>query len=259
MSKIRFINHENEIERFVSYGRVLEYPNKTIKIIFENELPLDDILCSGFEIINESTDENISDNYYHSYTTIYRRFDDEMTVSLSNDGSVYVEPEIPEYVEPEPYVPTLEEVKNAKISNFSLICSDSIVNGVDVTFSKNNIEHFSYTEEDQVNIKEIFDLAIQTNVPMYYHADGEGCKLYTVEQIIAIYTSATTNKMHHITYFNQIRMYINSLETTDEVEAVEYGQELTGEYLQTYNESMAQAQLVLEALLAKRAAVLSEG
>lgn len=260
MEKLRFLNHENESERKVFICKnVFKMNENVIKIIFKEEIPSDEILTIGFDIINENNGENMSDDYYHAYNTIYRRFDDEMSILLSNDGSVYVEPEVPEYVEPEPYVPTLEEVKTSKINTFSNTCSMAITNGVDVAFTEDNVEHFSYSEEDQVNLKEIFDLAVQTNVPMYYHADGEGCKLYTVEQIIAIYTSATTNKMHHITYFNQIRMYINSLETTEEVNAIEYGQELTGEYLQTYNESMAQAQLVLEALLAKRAAILAEG
>lgn len=155
------------------------------------------------------------------------------------------------------YVPTIEEIKISKINNFSNIANSSITNGVDVQIGE-NIEHFSYTDEDQVNIKEIFDLALQTNVPMYYHANGKECKLYTVEEIISIYSSASTNKMHHQTYFNQIRAYINSLNTIDEVNNVEYGQKLTDKYLQTYNEAMGQAQFVLEALLTKRTAMLAE-
>jgi hypothetical protein len=251
MNKIRFLNNEIESERAVfNCFSGLEQPDKTVKLKFEDEIPSDEILCSGFDIINKYTNEIMSDDYYHEYKTIYRRFDNEKTIQLSKDGSVYVEPE--------PYIPTLEEMKTEKISMFSSTCGTFITNGVDVAFTEDITEHFSYTEEDQVNLKEIFDLAVQTNVPMFYHSDGEGCKLYTVDQIIAIYTAATTNKMHHTTYFNQIRMYINSLETKDEVDAVEYGQELTGEYLQTYNESMVQAQLVLEALLAKRATLLNE-
>lgn len=319
MNKLKFLNSSNDI---ISNVIVKQINNNIIKLIFNDEIPDDDLLSCGFEIINEFNNKNMTGDYYYGYITIYRRFDDEMSILLSNDGSVYVEPEVPEYVEPEivvlfnaetggsldgeerqvvenyedlfvptpvpnsnyefvkwnpeiptsgtiennitftaefVYVPTLEEVKTSKINTFSNMCSMAITNGVDVAFAEDNVEHFSYTEEDQVNLKEIFDLAVQTNVPMYYHADGKGCKLYTVEQIIAIYTSATTNKMHHTTYFNQIRMYINSLETKEEVEVVEYGQELTGEYLQTYNKSMAQAQLVLEALLAKRATILAEG
>ena len=263
MNKVRFLNHEDESKRVISYCfSGLEQPDQTVKLRFKDEIPSDDVLCSGFEIINEHTDENISDDYYHKYTTIYRRFDDDMIIQLSKDGSVYVKPEIPEYSNPlesyEPHELTLEYVKTIKINRFSSICSKAIVDGSYVRLGDDVVEHFSYTEEDQVNLKEIFDLAVQTNVPMYYHADGEGCKLYTVEQIIAIYIAVTTNKMHHITYFNQLRMYINSLETIEDVNKVEYGQELVDEYLQTYKESMAQAQLVLEALLARRAAMLAE-
>ena len=260
MNKIRFLNHENESEQLIFYCfNCLEQPDKTVKLKFKDEIPSDDILCSGFEIINENTDENISDDYYHKYTTIYRRFDDEMTIQLSNNGSVYIESEISQGNVYEPYMPTLEEVKNFKIDTFSNICNNAITSGIDIEWSKDFIEHFSYTEEDQVNLKEIFDLAVQTNVPMYYHADGESCKLYTVDQIITIYTAVTTNKMHHTTYFNQLRMYIESLETKEEVEAVEYGYPLTGEFLEIYKESMGQAQIVLEALLMKRAAMLNEG
>lgn len=203
---------------------------------------------TGFNLYLPGKKDILGD--YSDFITVYQEVDGG--VVFSNDGSVYVEPEI---IEPEP--PTVEELKTAKINSFSNECSTFIEAGVDVQIG-DSIEHFSYTEEDQVNLKEIFDLAIQTNVPMYYHADGKGCKLYSVEELIAIYTTATTNKMHHITYFNQIRMYIESLETSEEVNGVEYGQELTGEFLQTYNESMAQAQLVLEALLTKRASALTE-
>ena len=84
---------------------------------------------------------------------------------------------------------------------------------------------------------------------MYYHADGESCKLYTVDQIVSIYTTNAVNKMHHITYFNQLKMYIDSLETIDEIEIINYGDELTGECLNTYNEAMLQANVGLTTLL----------
>ena len=211
----------------------------------DNDRPSNEILLSGFEVLNENTFENQSDDYYHGYTTLYRDID-ENTVILSNDGSVYVEPEpVPE---PEPYVPTLEEVKTSKIQSLSSTCKQMIINGVDVEID-GTVEHFSYDEEDQVNIKELFDLAMQTKVPLYYHADGESCKLYTVEQIVNIYATNATNKMHHITYFNQLKLYVNALETIEEVETVNYGDELTGEYLQTYNDAMAQASVGLTTLL----------
>lgn len=184
---------------------------------------------------------------YSSYTTVYKEV--EGGVQFSNDGSVYVEPEIPEPVEP-----TLEEVKLSKTNELSNICNQQIIQGIDIEVN-GEMGHFSYDYEDQVNIKELFDLSVQTNVPMYYHADEESCRAYSTEEIITIYATLSTNKSHHITYYNQLKMYVESLESIEDIKAVVYGQELTGEYLDTYNDSMAQAQLVLETLLTKRASI----
>lgn len=247
MEKIHFYNSN------VIYKGVTDFVNKNvIVIVFDDAIPTAEI-NNGFEILNEHNDFIQAE--YPDYITVYRTYEDDVNrIEFSNDGSVYVEPVIPT---PEPYVPTLEEVKSMKINDLSYICNSAIVDGVNVEID-GAVEHFSYKDEDQVNIKELFDLAISTNVPMYYHADGESCKLYTVEQIIELYATATTNKMHHTTYYNQLRLYIETLETTEEVEAIGYGVELTGEYLDTYNASMAQSQLVLEALLAQRANEVGE-
>ena len=194
--------------------------------------------------------ENMNDDWdYSDYTTVYGEI--ENGVHFSNDGSTRPEIISDTDIEYVPYIPTLDEAKVIKINELSNICNLMITNGVDLLID-DNLEHFSYNENDQVNIKEIFDLAVQTNVPMYYHADGESCKMYTVEQIVNLYATATTNKMHHTTYFNQLKRYVNDLDDVEDVQAVTYGQELFGTYLDTYNASMYQAQLVLEALLTKR-------
>ena len=185
---------------------------------------------------------------YNGFKTIYRTFeDDAMKYQLSDDESVYVEPVVPEpepTPEPEPYVPTLEEVINNKISEFSSACNSMILAGVDVEID-GVTEHFSYTDEDQANIDDLMLSAKQTLMDQPYHADGESCKLYTVEQILSIYIAEKMNKMHHTTYFNQMKMYIKTLEDKDTVEALTYGVELTGTYLETYNTIMTQAQKIV--------------
>lgn len=232
-----------------TYEGTTDFITKHILVILFNQtVPATTEFNDGFKILNENNYFVQAD--YPDFTTVYRTYeDDPCKIELSDDGSIYVEPEkIPD---PEPYVPTLDDIKSWKISELSYICSQSITNGVDIEVD-GIIEHFSYKDEDQVNIKEIFDLAVQTNVPMYYHSDGNSCKLYTVEQIIALYTATTTNKMHHQTYFNQLKLYISSQSDIEIIENINYGDELTGEYLATYNEAMAQAQLLLDALLSKR-------
>lgn len=53
-----------------------------------------DVLLSGFDVVNEVTHDNQSGDYYHEYKTVYKETDN--SIILSNDGSVYVPPIIPE-------------------------------------------------------------------------------------------------------------------------------------------------------------------
>lgn len=255
MDKINFLLNNTVVSATVS--KISEH---IIKLVCSDDLPKESVLLSGFNILNEHNGNNMTGDYYHGYTTIYKNIDSK-TALLSNDGSVYTDesdvndtPSNSESVEP--YVPTLEEVKSRKISELSNTCQNTIVSGVDVDID-GEIEHFSCRDEDQINIKELFDLSVQTNCGVYYHADGQNCKLYTVEQIISIYITASTNKMQHTTYFNQLRAYVETLEDIESVNDVVYGQELTGTYLETYNASIEQAQILLNALLAKREMELS--
>jgi len=123
-----------------------------------------------------------------------------------------------------------------------------IEDGVDVEIG-GEVQHFSYTTEDQNNIKDAFDLAYQTGLDVPYHADGYGCKLYTPEQITMIFIMNKTNLTHHTTYFNQLRMWVETLTDIDEIQSVQYGDALTGEYLENYSLMMEQAQLVISALI----------
>ena len=57
-------------------------------------------------------------------------------------------------------------------------------------------------------------------------------------------------QVHHTTYHNQLKLYINSLQTKEEVNQVYYGMELSGEYLDTYNEIMQNANLIVSVFTA---------
>lgn len=142
----------------------------------------------------------------------------------------------------------MDELKTLKINELSRICNQSIICGVDIDID-GKIEHFSYTDEDQKNIKELFDIVVQTNKPMYYHSDNGGCKLYSAEQIINLYIAEVTNKMHHTTYNNQMKMYIETLNDEEIISATFYGDELHDEFLETYKNAMLQAKETIETLL----------
>ena len=234
-----------------------------VNIIFQNEddIPDESVLLSGFKELNEHNYIEQSD--YSDMRYIYLVSNEKNSYTLTNDEEdVYVEPDNSNdnesggqvgnddfnHEDYPPYIPQPEEVRYSKVRELSHICNERIIGGITL-FINGNAEHFSYTEEDQTNIKELFDLALQTNVPLYYHSDDNSCKLYSVEQIVQLYTQAAMNKMHHITYFNQIKMYINTLDDCDSIYAVEYGTPLEGEFLETYNAAMAQARLGMETLL----------
>lgn len=219
-----------------------------MKITFDENVDIDSLLVdmSIFDKIEILTRNDEVCGTYNDFNTVYLR--EENTITLSNDGSVYTEPEIPDIEDIPVYVPTLEDIKAMKINELSAICENQILNGVDVEI-EGEIEHFSYKLEDQNELKSAFDLALQTGMSVPYHSDGNGCKLYTVEQITSLYIAQQTNLTHHKTYFNQMKMYINTLDDMEVVKAIVYGDALTGQYLEDYNTVMNQAALIIQKVL----------
>ena len=217
-----------------------------LTINFDKDVDVDALMAdtSIFDTIIILTRGDTECGKFEKYTTIYKR--DNNTVVLSDDGSVYVEP-----VEPEPIPipePTLDDVKNAKIAEFSTACNQMIVNGVDVEIG-DNTQHFSFKSDDQSNIKKAFDLAVATGLAVPLHCDDGNCTLYSADDMIKIYVAEETNSTHHQTYFNQMKQYIKTMEYKDAITTLNYGDELTGKYLETYNTIMAQAAVIIQAVI----------
>ena len=143
----------------------------------------------------------------------------------------------------------LEEAKAQKKSEISSLCHAAILNGVEVNGSR-----FSYDFSDQNNISNMTTLALQTGLAVPYHADGEDCRLFTRDEIVELYVQEETNVTHNTTYNNQMKAYIESLEDAEAVKAIKYGDALTGDYLVTYNEMMAQAQKIIDAFIGHNSA-----
>lgn len=232
MEKIRFLNNLNVYDGEV-YAR-----GNVVAIKFANTLPPQSTLTNGFELLNENN--GIVQGNYTAYTTVYRTYEDNnMLIELSNDGSIYTPPAIPDpKPEPEPYVPTYEEILNNKISELSSACQYTIEAGLTI-----NDLHYSYTEKDQINLNDIVNTVKLTGLPLGYHADGQNCTEYSAEELINIYIQLAMNKYCQQTYFNQSREYLKSLEESDTnkeiVESYTYGMPLTGIYLETYNNMVA--------------------
>lgn len=239
MEKIKFNKKD-----IIFNVRMTRVKDGVIKIESEKAIP-NEIITNGFSIINEFNDSIMAD--YSDYKTIYVESTDN--AYYLSTGDKYVEP-APENPEPtEPIIETLENVKTNKISELNAICNKMITSGVDVEID-GKTEHFSYTIEDQANIDDIAQMAKSTNMEQSYHCDNGSCKLYTVEEITKIYMTQKMNKAHNITYANQLKLYVKSLKEKAEVESIAYGQDLTGEYLNTYNTIMEHEQSVAKAFIA---------
>lgn len=192
------------------------------------------------------TDGGIECATLTGWTTVYR--DEGQTVYLSDDGSVYQTPGSDtggEILPPEPYEPTLEELKAVKKREISQACETTIYSGVDVTLTDGSTEHFGLTEHDQLNLfgKQV-QLAAGTT-ELEYHADGQPCRYYSAADMQTIIAAAVQHVSYHTTYCNAVNMWIAGCESTEEVQAIYYGADVPEEYqsdvLKAYIASMKES------------------
>lgn len=129
---------------------------------------------------------------------------------------------------------SLTNAKTQKINELSEACEQTIINGVQI-----DDKHYSMALTDQLNLESLKTtiMAGATTVP--YHSDGENCSLHSSTDFLRIYNVCAAHKISQTTYFNQLKQYVESLNDVNSINAVTYGQELTGEYLDNYNVIMA--------------------
>lgn len=166
---------------------------------------------------------------YSDYTTVYREIDGG--VQFSNDGSIYVPPVPP--APPEPYIPTLDEVREQKVVEMNNIQQTIIQEGVDVQLSDGTVEHFALDNHDEISIigQQLSILLFGDN-ELPWHVDDETihCRFYSDEDMKIIGRTCNLFVTWHVTYFRDLRIYIRSLKTKEEVEAITYGIEIPEEF-----------------------------
>lgn len=138
-----------------------------------------------------------------------------------------------------------------KLTELSIACNAAITAGAPVKLSDGSERQFSYSIEDQSNVSEMFNAVLMGATAYPYHANGEGCRMYSAADITVIYATLSGLKTAQTTYYNQLRQYVQTLESIPEVNAVKYGDALTGTYLTTYGALIAQATAEMQKILAK--------
>lgn len=131
------------------------------------------------------------------------------------------------------YVEPLESVKTRKVDEMNQIQQQTIENGFNATLTDGTVEHFTLTEHDQTSLLGLVgqvQMGVE-EIPWHTSDHDEHCKYYSNANMNIITTMATAYVTYHVTYFRDLRIYINKgLNTKEEVEAVEYGIIIPEEY-----------------------------
>lgn len=123
----------------------------------------------------------------------------------------------------------LSQAKQRKINEISLTSQSMIINGIEYGGKR-----YRLNTTDQINISALSAMAqLGNKVP--YHADGEICRIFEPEEMLALTKAATSWVVYHTTYFNLLKHQILEYDNIDDVNKVYYGIELKDEYQKIIN------------------------
>ena len=160
------------------------------------------------------------------YNTLYEAVEKGEEIKLPTEQEIIEEEP---NIDPDEEV-TVEFIKNAKLNEISSICNKVITGGFDVSLSDGETYHFSLTTQDQLNLTTLSAMVQNGETEIQYHADGELCKFYSAEDIMTIISSATAFKTYQVTYHNALKLYVQSLNTIEEISNIVYGIDIPEDY-----------------------------
>ena len=237
MSFIKFLNSSE-----VYKCKVIPQDN-IVTLVFDSEI---EVSTAGFDLyLDKACQTDIGAKFYHDFTTIYRN--DETTAEyngyqLSKNGSVYEEPK-----PPEPYVPTLEEVQESKVSEMNAAQQQIVAYGCEVELTDGTKERFTLTTNDQLSLNALSVKTLEGMQIVPWHPADESvhCKFYSEEDMKKITDACMNWVAYHVTYFRDLRIYIRSLQDKNTINAIQYGDSIPTGYQSE----------VLQSMLAERAIV----
>lgn len=196
------------------------------------------VQCNGLLYRADWMVPTTTDDIAYEIVDIIRIEKDEYDIlyeAVEQGKDIVVEPE---HTEPEIERPavdpntevTLEFVKSSKIAEMSAACNRVIESGIDVVLSDGKSYHFSLTTQDQLNLITLQSMVVAGETMIPYHADGELCRYYSVDDITLVMNTATAHKTYHVTYFNSLKEYVNALDSIADISAITYGGIIPEEY-----------------------------
>lgn len=210
---------------------------------------------NGFDLfLDKECTIDIGGTFYQKFTTIYRN--DSVTkkyngYQLSNDGSVYVEPEISP--NPKPYNPTLDEVKESKKAEIKMKVQNEILSDVMIASYV-----FGYNESDMIAIRNAYEDSISSGMSVILKDSTGQSRELNEEEITDLYKKQEIKRLEKESYAQCLLDYIDGLTSKEAVNSVEYGDELTGKYLEKYNEKVSNTQSYIEKVISGKKAVVDQ-
>lgn len=148
---------------------------------------------------------------------------------------------------------TIDAAQASKLAELSAACETAIFEGITVTTEDGVERCFGGKEQDQINIKQVLDIC-QAGAPGWlYQGEGEqgkagDCFWCTVKDARTIYGGLAIDKTEKRTRHNIMKKMVLSLTTVEEVLEVQWGQPLTGQWLEEYNTKMGLLTPIIESM-----------
>jgi hypothetical protein len=225
-----------------------------ITIIDEHTIRVEGLphTTAGFQLyLNDKYERIIGD--YSKYISDYRLIDTNI-YEYTDDGHKYIEPVViiptDESTAEEPiiiYEPTIEDIRAYKIDSLKYTSRQFIEQGETVTLSDGSQDEFNYTQMNQMNLANAFNLAVATKDSVPYYDKDNVCKIYSAEDIIRIYSSCQILVTYHVTLAHQLADQIKNMESIEEIKTLEYSYEsLDEQHKKNFDTIMAQTQKIAQ-------------
>ena len=148
----------------------------------------------------------------------------EIWLGCNDSEDNYVEIDIPNPIDEE-----VERVKQSKIAELSTICTETIYKGINIQLSDGNSYPFTLDMQDQANLTGIALQLGSGATSVSWHIDDitQPCMFYSAVDAQTIINTLTIFKTYHTTYFRDLRRYLITLNTVEEINDIEYGYELS--------------------------------
>jgi len=207
-------------------GKFYQIGKNQIRLIFDDSLPSESFLFSGFVLINEHN--GFVQTNRTDYVYLYRRYDDGKTIELCNDNIPYIEP-----TPPEPYVPTEEELKTIleqskqnKILMSKEMLKTYLEDNPIISTAHNGVAgKYSVTNEKQTLMMSQYmtyqiDKKINPNAKLTWNETGKSGEEWTEEEFLQLILEIKSHVYPLVLYQQTLEEQINECVTQEQLDEI---------------------------------------